>query len=146
MIYKFPSYVSGIAIAVAVVAAAVGAFLLWRRKPLEFPLVAFGVSLLAGGIVAPMLALDRVVLDDEKLEQTAGFWFAPTVKGFRLSDAESVTIVTLRGRRGRESELWIVKMKNGHSQQIDPGTLWERNGQDIIERLSAKGIEVTRRR
>jgi len=94
MIYAFPSYVPGIAVAVAVLAATIGALLLWKRKPLVLSLIALGVSALAGGIVAPMLALDRVVLDDEKLEQTTGFWFAPTVKGFRLADVALVTIGT----------------------------------------------------
>jgi ABC-type Fe3+-siderophore transport system permease subunit len=140
MIYTFPSYVPGIAIAVAALAAAIGALLLWRRKPLVLALIALGVSALAGGIIAPTLALDRVVLDDQKLEQTTGLWFAPTVKGFRLTDVTSVTISTARGY----NEVWIAKMKNGHSQEVDPGDLWEMNGPDIIERLRAKGIEVIR--
>jgi len=142
MIYTFPSYVPGIAIGVAALAAAIGAFLLWRRKPLVLALVAFGVSALAGGVIAPMLALDRVVLDDQKLEQTTGFWFAPTVKGFRLADVASITISTTRDMKDREYEVWIAKLKNGHSQEVDPGDLWEMNGRDIIERLRTKGIEV----
>ena len=144
MIYTFPTYVPGMAITIAALAAAIGAFLLWRRKPLVLALVAFGVSVLAGGIFAPMLALDRVVLDDQKLEQTTGFWFAPTVKGFRLTDVESVTISTVRDMKNRKYEVWIAKMKDGHSQEVDPGDLWEMNGRDIIERLRAKGIEVRR--
>ena len=39
-----------------------------------------------------MLALDRFVLDDQKLEQTTGFWFAPLTKGFRPADVEYVEI------------------------------------------------------
>jgi hypothetical protein len=140
MIYTFPSYVRGIAIAVAALAAAIGALLLWRRKPLVLALIALGVSALAGGIIAPTLALDRVVLDDQEVEQTTGLWFAPTVKGFRLTDVTSVTISTTRGY----NELWIARMKDGHSQDVDPGDLWEMNGPDIIERLRAKGIQVIR--
>lgn len=144
MIYTFPSYVSGIVVAIAVLAAAIGAFLLWRRKALTLALIPFGVATLAGGIIAPMLALDRVVLDDQKLEQTTGFWFAPTIKGFRLTEVESVTIGTARNIKNREYQVWIAKMKNGDSQEIDPGDLWVMNGPDIIERLRAKGIEVRR--
>jgi hypothetical protein len=141
MIYTFPSYVPGIAIAVAALAAAIGALLLWRRKPLVLALIALGVSALAGGIIAPTLALDRVVLDDQKLEQTTGLWFAPTVKGFRLTDVTSVTIST---NRFGYNEVWSARMKDGHSQDVDPGDLWAMNGPDIIERLRAKGIEVIR--
>ncbi|WP_437895214.1 hypothetical protein [Sorangium sp. So ce124] len=144
MIYSFPSYVPGIAIAIAVVAASIGALLLWRRQPLTIALIAFGVAALAGGIFAPMLAKDRVVLDDEKLEQTTGFWFAPTVKGFRLAEVASLAIGTARDRKNREIEVWIVKMKDGQTREIDPGDLWEMNGQDIIRRLREKGIDVRR--
>ncbi len=142
MVYTFPGYVPGIAIAVAVLAATIGALLLWKRKPLVFTLIAFGLSALVGGFVAPTLAMDRVVLDDEKLEQTTGFWFAPTVKGFRHADVALVTIGVSRDRNDREYEVWIIRMKNGHTRMIDPGDLWEMNGPDIMERLREKGIEV----
>ncbi|WP_437294913.1 hypothetical protein [Sorangium sp. So ce426] len=144
MIYSFPSYVPGIAIAIAVIAASIGVLLLWRRQPLVVTLIAFGVSAVAGGLFAPMLAIDRVVLDDEKLEQTTGFWFAPTVKGFRLAEVESVAIGTARDRKNREYEVWIVKGRDGETREIDPGDLWEMNGQDILRRLREKGIDVRR--
>jgi hypothetical protein len=144
MIYSFPSYVPGIAIAIAVLAASIGVLLLWRRQPLVVALIAFGVSAVAGGLFAPMLAMDRVVLDDEKLEQTTGFWFAPTVKGFRLAEVESVAIGTARDRKNREIEVWIVKGRDGQTREIDPGDLWEMNGQDILRRLREKGIDVRR--
>ncbi|WP_437544944.1 hypothetical protein WME97_37610 [Sorangium sp. So ce367] len=144
MIYSFPSYVPGIAIAIAVLAASIGVLLLWRRQPLVVALIAFGVSAVAGGLFAPMLAMDRVVLDDEKLEQTTGFWFAPTVKGFRLAEVESVAIGTARDRKNREIEVWIVKGRDGQTREIDPGDLWEMNGQDILRRLGEKGIDVRR--
>ena len=142
MVYTFPSYIPGLAVAVAVIAALTGWIFLRRRKPLVTVIVAFGVSALAGGIIAPMLAMDRVVLDDQKLEQTCGIWFAPVTKGFRLADVEYVEIGTARNRRGREYEVWIVKYESGRTQTIDPGDLWEMNGPDIIARLRAKGIEV----
>ena len=142
MNYTFPSYVPGIAVAISVVAATIGGLLLWKRRTLILSLIALGISAFAGGIVAPMLAMDRVVFDDEKLEQTTGFWFSPIVKGFRLADVALVTISTARDRKNREYEVWIVTMKNGQRQEIDPGDLWERNGPDIVERLRGKGIKV----
>jgi len=142
MVYTFPTYVPILVAVVAVLAAAVGAVILWLRKPWSYALVAFAVSALVGGILAPGLMLDRVVLDDEKLEQTTGFWFAPTVKGFRLADVVAVTIGTKQNSRGREYEVWLVHRTNGQTQEFDPGDLWEMNGADIIERLRAKGIQV----
>ncbi|WP_437966625.1 hypothetical protein WMF04_44670 [Sorangium sp. So ce260] len=144
MIYKLPIYVPGIAVAISVLAASIGAFLVLKRKSLMLALVAFCLSAVAGGFIAPMLAMDRVVLDDQKLEQTTGFWFAPTVKGFRFADVSSVTIGTARDRKKREYEIWIVRLKDGQTREIDPGDLWEMNGQDIARRLGDKGIEVRR--
>ena len=144
MVYTFPGYVPGIAAAIAILAATIGAFLLWKRQPLILTLISFGLSALAGGFVAPTLAMDRVVLDDEKLEQTTGLWFAPTVKGFRLADVTLITIGVARDRKNREYEVWSVGMKNGQTRMIDPGDLWEMNGADIVERLRKKGIEVRR--
>ena len=142
MICRFPSYVPGTAIAIAVLAAASGAFLLWKHEPLFLSLIMFGVSVLVAGFIAPMLAMDRVVLDDEKLEQTTGFWYAPTVKGFKLADVALVTIGIAKDEDNRDYEVWVVGMKNGETREIDPGDLWEMNGSDIIERLREKGIEV----
>ncbi len=142
MTYTFPVYVPGAAVAVAVVAAFAGVLLLWMRKPLLLALAAFGVAAFSGGFIAPILALDRVVLDDEKLEQTTGFWFMPTVKGFRLADVELITITIKRDRKNREREVWVVTTQDGRTQEIDPGDLWELNGADIIKRLREKGIEV----
>jgi hypothetical protein len=142
MLYKFPIYVPGIAVVIAIVAAAIGVVLLRKQAPGIFTFMALGFAALAGGVITPMLALDRVVLDDLKLEQTTGFWFAPTVKGFLLDEVESVTIGVARDRKKREYEVWIVKMKNGDSREINPGDLWEMNGPDIIPRLQEKGITV----
>lgn len=142
MIYTFPRYVPGSVFAIAVIAVAIGALLLWKRKPPGLAWVAIAVGALAGGVFAPGMAMDRVVLDEEKLEQTTGFWFSPTVKGFRLADVESITINIARDRKDREYEVWEARLKNGRLQRIDPGDLWEMNGPDIIERLKAKGVEV----
>jgi hypothetical protein len=59
---------------------------------------------------------------------------------------QSITITTVKavGRRDRDHDVWIATTKSGRTQQVDPGDLWENNSQDIIERLEAKGIEVTR--
>jgi hypothetical protein len=142
MTYTFPSWVPLLAVAAAVIAAVVGIILYRLRKPTKLVLIAFAVALVAGGVFAPMLAMDKVVLDDEKLEQTTGFWFSPTVKGFRLAEVEQVEITTRRGRKNREEEVWVVQKKDGSMETINPGDLWEHNGPDIIKRLREKGIQV----
>jgi hypothetical protein len=144
MTYSFPAYVPGIAAGIALVALALAVFLMVKRKAMVVAVIAFFIALLAGGLVAPMLAQDRVVLDDSKLEQTTGYWFAPTVKGFQFAEVESIAISTARDAKGREHEVWDVKLKNGDLRRIDPGDLWDMNTPDIVQRLKSKGIEVSR--
>jgi len=142
MTYTFSWHVPAIALAIAVIAVAIGFVLRRKRMPTRLVVLAFAVAALLGVIVAPMLALDRVVLDDEKLEQTTGFWFAPSVKGFRIGDVEFITIGTATDNKGRSHEVWNVRLKGGQLLQIDPGDLWEMNDQDIIRRLREAGVDV----
>ena len=141
MIYTFPAYIVWLTIGLAVVTGVAAVPLLMFRQ-WRFGLIAAFISLLAGFIFAPCLALDRVVLDDEKLQQTTGFWFSPTVKGFQLADVEHIAIGTARGRKNREHMVWNVTYKDGRTEQINPGDLWEMNSADIAARLRAKGIDV----
>ncbi len=117
MIYRFPSYVPGIALAIALSPRRSARLLLWRRQPLTIALIAFGVAAVAGGVFAPMLAMDRVVLDDEKLEQTTGFWFAPTVKDFVSLRSHPSRLATAEDRKNREIEVWIVKMRRTNARR-----------------------------
>lgn len=140
MTYTFPTWIPLTAWVIAALALCFG-FLL-RRRPIAL-LVGLFVAAISGALVAPMLWLDRVVINDEKLEQTTGFWWSPTVKGFRIAEVSHVLITTSRDRRNRFSEIWVVTFKDGRTQDIDPGDLWEMNGDDITQRLRAFGIEVT---
>jgi hypothetical protein len=144
MIYKFPGYVLALPIVAALVLAVLGIVVIRKHWPLRVSLILFGLAVFVGGLMAPAMWMDRVVLDEEKLEQTTGFWWSPTIKGFRLAEARFVQIVTRRDSKGRKYEVWQVQMKDGRVQEIDPGDLWERNGKDITDRLGAEGIEVRR--
>lgn len=80
------------------------------------------------------------VLDDEKLQQTTGFGFHSTVKGFALKAVASVQIGSARDRKNGEYEVWIVNCKNGSTEIIDPGDLWILHRSDLIRRLGEKGM------
>ncbi|HBC85446.1 MAG TPA: hypothetical protein DCZ94_00680 [Lentisphaeria bacterium] len=100
MIYTFPIYVPGIPAFIAVIAAISGIYLIIRKKTFIITAIPVSIAVMTGVFAAPMLALDRVILDDEKLEQTTGFWFFPTVKGFRLADLSSILIGTRTDLKG----------------------------------------------
>lgn len=143
MTYTFPAYIPMLVALAALIVAVLGVVLHRRGRPRPVLFVCLGVAAFLGIGIAPGIALDRVVLDDEKLEQTTGFWFAPTVKGFYLADVSSITIRNVRDRRNRWQEVWFIAYRDSTTSRIDPGDLWEMNGPEIAERLRARGIVVT---
>jgi hypothetical protein len=92
-----------------------------------------------------MLFLDRVVVTSEGITQTTGFWFAPTVKGFRFAETESVRIKTERTRRGLPNDIWWVHKHDGTVQRLDPGDLWASNTDRFVPVLEQRNIPVSRR-
>ena len=143
MTYSFPLWVPATAVLVALVPAAIGIVAFVRTRSREALGILMLVASLVAGVIAPMLALDRVVIDEQKLEQTTGFWFSPTVKGFPLANLSSISIETARDRKDRPYDLWVGTYANGTVLKVDPGDLWDLNGEDIARRLRARGISVT---
>jgi len=141
--FTFPVYISLIPLIIAAVPLVIGLFVLRRNRGAALLLfaVALGIAVLFG----PMLFHDRVVVTKEELTQTTGFWFAPTVKGFRFSETKAVTITTEIERRGIRNDIWTIHKKDGTTECIDPGDLWETNTDEIVPILKKHGIEVERR-
>lgn len=143
MTYSFSIWIPATAAAIAIMAAAIGVFLYVRKRSRDALIICGFIAALAGGLLAPMLAMDKVVLDERKLEQTTGFWFDPTVKGFSLEHLSSITIETVRAKKNRSHDVWIGTLDDGSRHEVDPGDLWDMNGEDIALRLRARGIRVT---
>ena len=144
MTYTFPVYYAILAGLLAVMSGVLGVLFIRRRLSNTVAYCAIVVALFLGVLITPMLLIDKVVLDDEKLEQTTGFWLSPTIKGFELSGLSSVVISSKKDKKDREFEVWTANYEDGQSIEIDPGDLWEMNGADIISRLEARGIKISR--
>lgn len=142
MTYQFPFYVIALAAAVSLGLIILTVVLVRKDASLKAKLVSGLLAVLAAVIITPALALDKVVLDEVKLQQTTGFWFSPTKKGFVLADVASVHIGTAVGRKNREYEVWNVNYQNGTTESIDPGDLWILHRADIIARLRERGLTV----
>jgi hypothetical protein len=96
-------------------------------------------TLFLGGLILPGMYMDRVVITPTEITQTTGLWFAPTVKGFRYADVRSVAIrETQRGRH--TSRVWFVQRRDGTTQEIDPGDLWEFNEALVVQKLRGYGV------
>lgn len=140
MTFQFPWYISFIPPFISAVPILIGLFLWKRTKVLAVAIAVFG--LLFGALFGPMLFLDRVSLDQKRLVQHTGFWFAQTVKGFELSEVDRVIIKSGRDMKGRIIEIWVAELKNGSTLEVDPGDLWEQNGSAIVDVLEERGIPV----
>ena len=55
---------------------------------------------------------------------------------------QSIRIATAHDHKQRPFEIWIVNTRDGRSNEIDPGDLWIRNRDDIIDRLRKLGVEI----
>ena len=117
-----------------------GGLLLCCFRPTRIPgaIVTLGVAGLSG-LIVPGMYQDRVVITPTEITQTTGFWFAPKVNSFRYADVRSVSIRTVE-KRDHDARLWVVRRKDGTTQEIDPGDLWEFNESLIVTKLRGYGV------
>lgn len=139
----FPLQIALIPVAIAASVMLLGLFLFVKvNKGLGLIVAALG--LLFGALFGPMLLMDKVVIDDHRIRQRTGFWFDQTEKGFSFDGIERVIITTGRDLKGRVIEVWMAEYADGASIRVDPGDLWETNGDAIARQLSTRGIDVSR--
>ena len=142
LVYTFPLWVPGVAFGLAGVFVVLAAVLQSKLRLWPVSLAMLVPAACCGGLVAPTLAADQVVLDDEKLEQTTGLWFSPTVKGFRHDSVSRIVVTTGVLEHNRRAEGWVVEHKDGHVEIIDPGDLWESNTPELVPHLRSLGLDV----
>ncbi len=143
MEFEFPLHISLIPVAAPTAILLLGLFLFVKVNKIPgFLIGAFGV--LFGLLFGPMLLMDRVIVDDRRIHQSTGFWFDQTEKGFSFDGIERVTITTGRDLKGRVIEVWIAEYKDRPSVTVDPGDLWELNGDAIAKYVNTLGIDIVR--
>ena len=112
------------------------------RRECVYAGVAMVVAAVAGLLFAPSMLRDRIVITDQHIEQSTGFVWSPTVKGFEYEQVDYVHITEKRtGPKRRLSEVWEVHYGNGSIRDIDPGDLWEGNSGKIVGLLRERGVE-----
>ena len=144
MTVTFPFLISMIPPGIALVMFLVG-LAFWRYVAPGLGVVVSVVGVFFGLLFGPMLFMDRVLVDDTRIEQSTGFWFSQTKKGFHFDDLKRVRITTGRDLKGREIELWVAEYESKPPVEIDPGDLWESHGASIVDHLQALGIDVVRK-
>ena len=142
LVLTFPAWVPGVAYGLAAGMVVVAAIVQAKVRLLPLSLAMLVPAGCCGGLIAPTLASDRVVLDDEQLEQVTGLWFAPTVKGFRFDSVARIVVTRGVIEHNRRAVGWVVEHHDGHTEVIDPGDLWESHTPEIVSHLTAHGVEV----
>jgi len=141
-VYTFPLWVPGLACGLAVLFVVLAGVVQSKLRQFPVSLALLVPAACSGGLIGPTLGTDQVVLDDDKLQQTTGLWFAPTVKGFELRSASRILIATGVLEHDQRATGWVVEHKDGHTEVFDPGDLWELHTDDLVPRLRRRGIEV----
>ena len=139
----FPLHIALIPFAISAIALLVGLFLFVKVNKL-FGLLIGAFAILFGALFGPMLIMDRVVVDDRRIRQHTGFWFDQTVKGFEFEGIEQIVITTGHDLKGREIEVWVAEYGDRAPVRVDPGDLWESNGETLARHIRGLGIEVVR--
>jgi hypothetical protein len=146
---RFAAWVQALIVTVPLVLL-VGVALFLRRGAAEQvkPWGLFAVLCAVAVGVVPGICLDTVTITPWRITQRTGFWFLPNEKGFAYAGVGEVSIVdhTLPTRRGLRTERhWIVRYRNGTTEDIDPGDLWDNNEDLVVRKLEAYGVRFTGR-
>lgn len=141
VVYRFPLWIIAIPVGITAVLLAIAIILLKTKSLMWLAILPVLFSLLSGGLFAPMMILDRVEVTPTSIEQTTGFWWDPTRKGFTYSDVIKVQITKKRvGPKLQLHTIWEVHFLDGRVKDIEPGDLWEMNSEEIVKRLENFGV------
>ena len=139
-VFRMPISIVLIPVAIAVGLIALSLVGVAKRVHPVLCLIPVGVALIPGLLFAPAMYLDRVEVDADHIEQTTGFFFAPTRKGFEYKDVSYVHIKQGRDRKNRMVTQWEVHETMGSTRDIDPGDLWDANETEIVNLLKGNGV------
>ena len=141
-VFQFPGWIGFAVILVGLVFIALAAWMKAKDSAWKKVLIFGFIGLLAAGGIGPGVLLDRVILSATQITQRTGFWFAPNVRTFAISDMASFSVEERSGSKGRTKEIWLITMKSGDLVEFDPSDLWDRHRAEIEEHLQTHGVTV----
>jgi hypothetical protein len=108
--------------------------------PWAFVLIIMGPFLLI--FLAPVMYMDRVVVDEAHFEGRYGFWFAPTKFDIRFDDVREMRYVATRDHKNRIKHELLCVMKGGDTRTVSAGDLVRNAIPEILSRAEEKKIPV----
>ena len=143
-VFAFPLYISLIPVVVAVLCLALGILCFRKRDVRRLSYFVFAIALIAGGLFAPAMLQDRIVVSPLQIATTTGFWFSPTREGFTYRDVRHVRVTTCRDLKGRVGPAWEVHYRDGRVHLIELSDLWVRHSEHIMDSLRDYGVSISR--
>ena len=100
-VFRFPLAILAIPVVVCVVCAILGILCFRKREARRLSYFFLAAALIAGGLFAPAMFGDRIVVSPQEIATTTGFWFAPTREGFVYQDVLRVRVTTYYDLKNR---------------------------------------------
>ena len=92
-------------------------------------------------LVIPTVLGSEVRVSDDRLVQSAGLWFNPTLHEIPLKKVRAIVQTRKRGEFGSEAR-WLIFWNDQGSETFDPGDLISDNQELITAHLRKRGVLV----
>ena len=139
-VFRFPPAILAIPVVVCVVCAILGILCFRKREARRLSYFFLAAALIAGGLFAPAMFGDRIIVSPQEIATTTGFWFAPTREGFVYQDVLRVRVTTYYDLKNRACPAWEVYYRDGHARLIQLSDLWAQHANHIIDLLQGYGV------
>ncbi len=139
-VFRFPLAILAIPVVVCVVCAILGILCFRKREARRLSYFLLAAALIAGGLFAPAMFGDRIIVSPQEIATTTGFWFAPTREGFVYQDVLRVRVTTYYDLKNRACPAWEVYYRDGHARLIQLSDLWAQHANHIIDLLQGYGV------
>jgi len=104
--FRFPPAILAIPVVVCVVCAILGILCFGKREARRLSYFFLAAALIAGGLFAPAMFGDRIIVSPREIATTTGFWFAPTREGFVYQDVLRVRVTTYYDLKTARCPAW----------------------------------------
>jgi len=139
-VFRFPLAILAIPVVVCVVCAILGILCFRKREARRLSYFLLAAALIAGGLFAPAMFGDRIIVSPQEIATTTGFWFTPTHEGFVYQEVLRVRVTTYYDLKNRACPTWEVYYRDGHARLIQLSDLWAQHSDHIIDLLQGYGV------
>ena len=124
---------------------AITAAWLWRRPAQRAVGLVLFVLALGGAFAAFVVFTSKITITKDEIYDWHGFPWDRVKRGFAFGDVARLSFHIEHKRSGRQTsaaQIWDLQLRNGAFEHLDPGDLWDRAQEDILERLRQRGVRI----